>query len=901
VALTPGTRLGPYEIVSVVGAGGMGEVYRARDPRLERDVAIKVLPTAFSVDVDRLRRFEQEARAAAALNHPNILAVYDIGTEASAPFIVSELLEGATLRDRLNAGPIGVRKALELALHIAHGLAAAHEKGITHRDLKPENVFVTRDGRVKILDFGLAKLTRDQPAFAPASAMVTTAPLTQPGFVLGTVGYMAPEQVRGMPVDHRADLFALGAVLYELLSGRRAFSRDTAPETMAAILNDDPPELNAAARIPLALVRIVSRCLEKDPSTRFQTASDLAFALGNVSDTSSAPMAVVAAGPRAYGAWLGWAAALLLLATLAPLAYQHLRERPLAPSAMRFQIPPTVEFAGPGNFGLSPDGRHLAFVARGSDGTARLWVRAMGSLEVRPLPGSETGDAAPPPFWSPDGRFVAFDAGGKLKKVDVSGGLPQTLCDLPPGSVAVGGSWNRDGDIIFGNFGGLLHVRETGGTASPITKLDPLRKEEFHLLPTFLPDGRHFVYLRVSPSAPEASGTYIGTLDAKPDAQNAQRLMPYGVGMTYAATVDSGPGRLLFLREGTLMAQPFDARRLALVGEPVPVADRIGSFRDGGYFSASANDVLVYRNADTDSQLTWFDRQGAVAGRASEPGGFRAVALSPDGARAVASRTNPLDTTKADLWLFDFSRGTGATRLTPGTGLADFPVWSRDGKRVVFTLNNSSLRQTLTSGEGDEEELLRSQSSGALWANSWSPDGRVLLYAAYAASASMPGNVDLGVIPSADRKPVPFLRDARGFIENQGQFSPKGRWVAYVSNQSGQSDVYVREFAPDFSSGSASVGGSVLVSRGGGTAPRWRGDGREIFYLAPNGKMMAVAVGAGREFRVGTPTPLFQTPSGAIFGDVAADGERFLLIAPAGPSASVPFTVVLNWTAGLRK
>ena len=899
MAVAPGTRLGPYQIVSALGAGGMGEVYRARDPRLGREIAIKVLPTAFSADADRLRRFEQEARAAAALNHPNILAVYDIGTESGAPFIVSELLEGVTLRGFLKDGPIPARKAVDIALHIAHGLAAAHEKGITHRDLKPENVFVTRDNRVKILDFGLAKLTQAQPAFESESAMATTFPATQPGVVLGTVGYMAPEQVRGLPVDHRADLFALGAILYELLSGRRAFSRDTAPETMAAILKEDPPELEAAT--PPALVRIVNRCLEKSPATRFQTASDLAFALGSVSETSSAPTAILAGRSRSYGAWLGWAAAVLLLVTLAPLAYQRLGERRPAPSAMRFQIPPTVEFAGPGSFALSPDGRHLVFVARGPDGTARLFIRTMDSLEVRSLPGSETGDTAPPPFWSPDGRFVVFDAGGKLKKVDISGGLPQTLCDLPRGSVAVGGSWNRDGDIIFGNFGGLLHVRETGGAVSPLTTLDPSRKEEFHLLPTFLPDGRHFVYLRVSPSAPEAGGTYIGTLDAKPEAQSAQRLMPYAVGVTYAAAVDSGPGRLLFLREGTLMAQAFDARRLALAGEPVSVAERVGSFRDGAAFSVSANDVLVYRNADTDSQLTWFDRQGAVSGRASEPGGFRDVALSPGGARAVASRTNPLDTTKADLWLFDFSRGSAATRLTLGTGLAEFPVWSRDGKRVAFTFNHSSLREALASGEGDAEELLRSDNSGALWANSWSPDGRNLLYARYVESDLTGGNIDLGVIPSGDRKPVAFLRDARRFIENQGQFSPDGRWVAYVSNESGQNEVYVREFATDFSGGAASVGGSVLISRGGGIAPRWRGDGREIYYLAPNGKMMAVTADPERDFPVGTPTALFQTPSGTIVGDVTPDGKRFLLIAPVGPSASVPFTVVLNWTSALKR
>jgi len=894
MSLQSGVRLGPYEIISVLGAGGMGEVYRARDPRLQRDVAIKVLPMAFSADVNRLHRFEQEARAAAALNHPNILAVFDIGTDAGAPFIVSELLEGGTLRERVRSGPVAVRKATEYALQIARGLAAAHEKGITHRDLKPENVFVTQDQRVKILDFGLAKLTQDQLALASA---VPTAPSpTQPGVVLGTVGYMAPEQVRGQPADHRADLFALGAILYELLSGRRAFSRETAPETMAAILNQDPPDLSAAAApIPPALVRIVNRCLEKDPSARFQTASDLAFALEGLSDASSASAAARGVTHRVHKTWLGWGAALVLLAALAPLAYQRIRERPATPSPMRFQVPPIVPFAGPGNFGLSPDGRHLAFVGRGSDGIARLWLRAMDSLEVRLLPGSETGDATPPPFWSPDGRFVAFEADGKLKKLDVTGGLPQTLCDLQ--GVAVGGSWNRDGDIIVGNTnGGVLRLRETGGAASPITALDSSRKEEAHMLPSFLPDGRHFVYLRVSPGMPETSGIYVGTLDAKPEEQSAQRLLPYAVGVTYAAAGDSGPGRLLFLREGTLMAQPFDPSRLALTGDPVPVADRVGSFRDGGFFSASANNVLVYRTADTDSQFTWFDRRGTVSGRVSEPGGFRDVALSPDGARAVASRTNPQDTTKADLWLFDLSRGGGATRLTLGAGLAESPAWSPDGKRIVFTFNNNVLRQKLASGEGDEKELLRSNNVDLVRTGSWSPDGRFLLYSG---GFAITRSLDLLVRPLDGSKPVPFMQTR--FVEEQGRFAPNGRWVAYVSNESGLSEIYVRKFAPDFSRGSAGIGGSVLVSRGGGTAPRWRGDGRELFYLSPNGKMMAVEVTAGQEFHAGTPTPLFQTPPGAIVGDVTADGRRFLLVTPVAPSASVPFTVVLNWQEELKQ
>ena len=895
MTLKPGARLGPYEIISLLGAGGMGEVFRARDPRLGRDVAIKILPPGFAADLDRLQRFEQEARAAAALNHPNILGVHDIGTSGEAPFIVSELLDGETLRERLAAGPVGTRKAIEYALQIARGLQAAHGKGITHRDLKPENVFVTSDHHLKILDFGLAKLTRDQSAVGGASAHPTSPSPTEPGAVLGTAGYMAPEQVRGLPVDHRADLFAFGAILYELLSGRRAFGRGTAAESMAAILNEDPADLSTSrAPAPAALQRIVARCLEKRAADRFQTASDLAFALESLSDASVVSAAPPIVPRRPPAAWLGWAAAAVLLATLAPIAYRHLRERPVAPSPIRFQIPPTVELGGPGNFAVSPNGRQLAFVGRGPDRIPRLFIRDMDSLEIRALSGSEMPDITPPPFWSPDGRFVAIDAGGKLKKLDLSGGLPQTLCDLP--SVAVGGSWNRDGDIIVGNItGGVLRVRDTGGAATPITVVDASRKEEFHVNPSFLSDGRHFVYSRVAPGNPDATGIFIGTLDARPGDQPSQRLMPYEIGLTYAAGGESGLGRLLFVRQGTLMMQPFDDVRLALTGEPVPVIERVGSFRDTGFFAVSDNDTLVYRTANSDLQLAWFDRNGIISGRIGEPGDFRDVALSPDGTRAVASRTNIQDTARADLWLFDLSGG-GATRLTLGTGMVAFPLWSPDGKEIVFTFGHNALRRKLASGEGDEREILRTESGGFVQATGWSPDTRFVTYTATGASTK---SLDLLVLPVDTLKPVRMMET--GFNEEQGRFSPDGRWLAYVSNQSGVPEVYVRGVATDNASGSVQVGPSVLVSRRGGSAPRWRGDGRELFFLAANGTMMAVDVAVGPVFKASTPTPLFQTPPGAVVGDVTADGKRFLLVAPVGPTAAVPFTVVLNWTASLRR
>jgi serine/threonine protein kinase len=560
VALTPGTRLGAYEIAAQIGAGGMGEVYRARDPRLGRDVAIKVLPAAFAADPDRLRRFEQEARAAAALNHPSILAVHDIGMGGDAPFIVSELLEGETLRERLRSGPVHVRRAIAYAVQIARGLAAAHEKGITHRDLKPENLLVTTDDRVKILDFGLAKLTRD-PAADPVSAVPTASRHTEAGVVLGTVGYMAPEQIRGAAVDHRADIFTFGAILYELLSGQRAFQRGSAPETLAAILNDDPPDLLATDRpIPPGLARIVHRCLEKSAPARFQTASDLAFALDGLSDASGDRKAAVPSKggkPRERLAWMALAFMTAVAAVAMALAF---RPGPAAPETrLDITTPPTTD---PASLAISPDGKKILFVAT-SQGHGQLFLRAFDSVSARPLPGT---DGASLPFWAPDNRSVGFFAGGKLKRIDIESASVQALAEVD--SALGGGSWSRDGVILFCSGGPfpIFSVPAAGGEAVPVTRLE--KGHTGHSSPHFLPDGRHFTYY--VRGGPDIRGVYLGQL-GESGARRARR------GLGRHVCVFRAPA---FRPSGNALCAGLRSRSAATEGERLSGGRSVG----GGWF-----------------------------------------------------------------------------------------------------------------------------------------------------------------------------------------------------------------------------------------------------------------------------------------------------------------------------
>jgi eukaryotic-like serine/threonine-protein kinase len=889
VNIAAGTHLGRYEIRSLLGEGGMGEVYLARDPKLGRDVAIKVLPAAFSADAERLSRFEQEACAAGALNHPNILSVHDVGTEDGSPYVVSELLEGETLREKLQGAQLPQRKVLDYALQIARGLAAAHERGIVHRDLKPENIFITSDGRAKILDFGLAKLTQTDMVGAQTD-IPTRRVDTDPGAVMGTVGYMAPEQVRGRKVDHRADIFSFGCILYEMLSGRRAFRGESAVDTLSAILKEDPPDLSETNKtIAPVLERVVHHCLEKNPEERFHSASDLAFALEALSGSgvASGQSATALALPPVRSKnreRLGWAAlsGLLFLSALACAVLYFRRPPAEAPaSATRFLIYPPEKATFTGSFAVSPDGRRIVLRVS-SEGKVLLWVRALDSLAAQPLPGTEE---AVFPFWSPDSRYVAFTSVGKLKKIEVAGGPAQTLCDA---TQAQGGTWNRDGVIVFAPkpADALYRVSAAGGQPAPVTTLDASRREISHSHPRFLPDGRHFLYLARSTQR-ENEGIYVGSLDSK----ETKLLVNTNASAAYAP-----PGYLLFLREGALMAQRFDADRLELGGDAFPVAEQVDRLvgPNFGLFSASETGVLVYRGGSaSNNQLAWFDREGKMLGTVGPPAAHGNPWLSPDEKRLAVGRDDRQSGSE-DVWLIELTRGT-PTRFTFDPASDNYPVWSPDGGRIVFSANRdgpANLYQRAASGAGNDEALLKSEYTKL--PNDWSADGRFILYQDLAPKT----NWDLWVLPlSGEQKPSPFLRTES--VEFQGRFSPDGKWVAYTSNESGTWQVYVRSF-PD-------QGGKWQVSTESGAQPQWRRDGRELFYVSLDRKLMAVEVkGDGATFEAGVPKALFELRVPGLPGQrnsyvPTADGRRFLVASLLEDASLTATTVVLNWAADLKR
>jgi len=893
MSLPPGHRLGVYEVQSLLGAGGMGEVYRARDGRLHRDVAIKILPASFAADAERMARFEQEARAAAALNHPNIVAVHDLGEHEGAPFLVTELLEGLSLRDTLREGALPPRKAIDYGVQIAQGLAAAHEKGIVHRDLKPDNLFITSDGRVKILDFGLAKLTQPESlagsmTVVPTTPAFTNVPNTVAGVVLGTMGYMSPEQVRGVAADHRADIFALGVVLYEMLAGRRAFGGDTAVDVMSAILKEDPPELPMAARgIPPALARVVARCLEKNPGSRFQSARDLAFALEALSaHTASAPAAafpdvpVQAAPPRARTPVAAYGIAALAVLVASVLAFLHFTERAAEVRSVRFEItapgPTSAELLA-----LSPDGRFLAFVAA-TDGPPMVWIRPLDSLESRALMGTE---GATYPFWSPDGSYVGFFAQGKLKKIAVAGGPPVALCDSPGGR---GASWAADGTIIFssGPSSPILKVPSTGGSPPvAVTKPqagDPTAGARF---PSFLPDGKHFFYLAASSGGD--NGVFIGSLDS----DDKVPLIKDASNVIFARS--NGEEYILFRREDTLMAQRFDPDALRVSGDVFPIATSVPTTENLGFgaFSASNDGTLVYRSsASTSREIAWFDRQGVRLSAVTRPlRVYQApIALSPDQKRVAYSlATGDL----AELWVQDLVRDI-TTRFTFAPGVARNPVWSADGTSLYYAFLSAGgagyvLFRKPASGSGQEERVFDTGINGTI--TDVSRDGQIAL------SNRTGTNTDADiwtVTLTGERKATPYLQTS--FSEGDAVFAPgptSTRWVAYESNESGRFEVYLQQQPAN--------GSKFQVSTSGGVLPQWRADGRELFYVE-NGTLFAVPIALEPHIEIGTPKVLFKNPN-AVGYAVSADGQRILAVVPAGGSAAVPpVTAILNWAAGAK-
>lgn len=899
--LEKGSQVGNYAIIARIGAGGMGEVYRAHDSRLDREVAIKVLPADCANDPGRLRRFEQEARATSALNHPNILTIYDIGTHEGSPYIVAELLEGEELRARLNERALPVREAVELAKQITAGLAAAHAKGIVHRDLKPENLFVARDGHVKILDFGLAKL-RPQGSHPVDSQVETKRQITDPGSVMGTAAYMSPEQVRGQEVDSRSDIFSFGIILYEMLSGRRPFSGSSAADVMSAILKEEPPELSEAkARVAPALEKIVRRCLEKKPEQRFHSAHDLGFALESVTTTGSMPSdqptplpsesqpVSLKSGVRNRER-MAWAAgtALLLVGALALAYFGLMRTATGGDTTHSYILPPdkaSFKSAGldAGPVSVSPDGRNLAFVATTQEGKSLLWVRPLSSLLAQAIAGT---DGASFPFWSADSSSLGFFADGKLKKVAAAGGAVFALCDAPGGR---GGSWNRDGVIIFAgdNMGPLRRVSSSGGAASEVTRLDSSRGELAHRWPWFLPDGNHFFYVgaTLSFNASEKDAVYISSLDG----EVPRVILHSGSNVAYAN------GYLLFVRQPSLMAQPFDVTKLVSTGDAFPIAEQVLYVPDStsSVFSASENGVLAYQAGavESGSRLTWYDRSGKQLGFLGDVARYAGPTLSPDGKRVAMDMSEP-QTSNIDIWLIDVARGL-RTRFSFDRSIEISSVWSPDGSHLAYASNRKGhldIYQKSTTGVGNEELLF--ESNFEKFPQSFSTDGRYLLYYA----RDNPKNQgDLWVLPmTGDRKPFPFSQTE--FNEALCTFSPDGKWVAFESDDSGKSDIYIAPFP--------GPGGKRQVSASGGSQPKWRRDGMEIYFLAPDSKLLVAEVsGRGETLEIGQVRVLFQTQAtgpGSQYA-VTGDGQRFLVNSSVDQRAATPLTLVQNWTANLRR
>jgi Tol biopolymer transport system component len=883
MAILSGRRLGPYEILSAIGAGGMGEVYKARDTRLDRIVAVKVLPAHLADRAELRERFEREAKTIASLNHPHICTLYDTGRQDEIDYLVMEYLEGETLAQRLLKGALPLEQVLQYAIEISDALDKAHRKNVTHRDLKPGNIMITKSG-TKLLDFGLAKLRQDAAPATPVSQLPTMDDaITARGTILGTLQYMAPEQIEAKEVDGRTDIFAFGAVVYEMATGKKAFAGKTSASLIAKILETDPPPMSSLQPMtPPALDRVVKKCLAKEPEKRWQAASDVCDELKWIAEQGSqAGLPAPGVARRKVGEKVAWAlAAMAIVVAVLVTAVPYLRRTPVEVRAVRFTINPPekgrfpILVFAPTFLSVSPDGTRLAFIAVDSAGHSMLWTRDLDSHIAQPLPGTDDGIG---PFWSPDSRFIAFTANSVLKKVAVAGGPPQTLTALAGFGT---GTWNREGDILFApvGLGPILRLPSGGGSATPVTAFDVSRQQDFHNWPHFLPDGRHFLYLAHSRNL-ENTAVYVGSLDSK------QTKLVLNVA---SDALYSPPGYLLFVRAGTLLAQPFDADRLELRGEASPIAEGVQSTpsNSGAAVAVSENGVLAYRVAPTNAQteLVWVDRKGGEQPLPAPPHAYRNPRLSPDGQHVAVT----IDELGSQEWLLDIGRGT-LTRLTFDGSYNGAVAWTPDGKRIAFGTDRAGPRNVfwqLADGSGGAERLTTSDLGDV--AGSWSPDSQTLAY-----QETTPGaGYDLWVFRLSDHKAQPFLRTR--FNEIAPRFSPDGRWIAYASDESGRYEIYVQPYP--------GPGGKWQISTDGGTEPVWARNG-ELFYR--NGdKMMAVETNTKSNFSADKPKLLFErhyaTYNTMPAYDVTPDGQRFLL-AKTGGQTPEEINVVLNWFEELKQ
>ena len=890
-----GRTLSHYKIVDKLGSGGMGEVYLAEDTELDRKIALKVLPPDMGESEERRLRFKREAKALAALNHPNIVTVFSVEEADGVHFITMELVRGKTFSELLPKRGIPLNKFFDIAIPLTDAVAAAHQEGITHRDLKLDNVMVGNDGRVKILDFGLAKLM-PQPREA-ASDITTKTKGTREGVIVGTVAYMSPEQAEGKMVDHRTDIFSIGIIFYEMLTGQRPFRGDSPAAVLSSILRQDPPRVSEVAPTkPRQLSRVVKKCLAKEPPRRYQNALDIRNdleALKEERDSAEkepldAPSARLDEPGRKFRERIAWALSLVLAASLLAVVSYFSRDQAESEELIRFQLerpgPETVGWGGIPT--VSPDGKTVAFAGQDEAGSRVLWIRALDSMAARALPGTE---GATRPFWLPDGNFIGFFASGQLKKTAANGGPIETLGDAG----AQGGTRNRHGDIVFanGNRSSLYRISYEGGVPEPVTTLETVRGENSHRHPQFLPDGRHFLYLARS-SQPEHTAIYVGSLDSN----DVKRVMTAQTNAFY-----SPPGYLLFVRDGTLLAQPFDADEHLLSGTARLVAEGVSYTRTSATarFGVSANGrVLTFVEGSTaNRQLVWFNRKGELLGRVGPSGDYIQPRLSPDEKRIAVSQPDPR-TGNRDLWLMEVSQGI-PSRFTLDTSNDWCPVWSPDGREVLFSSDPGAVSCLFTrdaSGAG-ESKLLHCADS-PIFVQDWSADGRLVVY------TTDNGGLFLWSIEGEEDPESIVPPEFRGAA---AEFSPDANWIAYTSDESGPWEVWVRSIPLGSKGVAPSSAGKWQVSSNGGTDPRWTGDGKELFYLAPDNSLMAVKIERTGTFAPTAPKVLFRSrATGTAWAgarqiyDVTADGERFLIVAPAAEAAQSRLTVVVNWAAGLE-